>query len=91
MQSQDALLLEALDRHEPHVRPGSGLADRRRVCCVVLLALLHKGPDRLRRDQLHLVSKPGQHARLMMRRAARLHDDRAGLLLVEKRDQLASS
>ena len=63
--------------------------DRRRIGGIVLLALLHERPDRLGRDQLHLVPKAGQHAGPVMRRTARLHDDRAGLLLLEERDQLA--
>ena len=53
---------------------------------VVLLALLDERADRLGRDQLHLVPKAGQHTSPVMRRAARLHDDCARCLLLEKRD-----
>ena len=60
-----------------HVGPGCGRAECRRIGGIVLLALLHERLDRLGRDQLHVMSKAGQHAGPMMCRAARLHDDRA--------------
>ena len=89
MQGQDALLLQTFDRYEPHARPGCGLTDPGRVGCVVPLAPFHDRPDRLGRDQLHLVSETSQHARPVMRRTARLHGDNAGLLLFKEWKQLA--
>jgi hypothetical protein len=89
MQGQDALLLQALGWYERHVWPGRGLADCGDVGGVVLLALLDERPDRLGRDQLHGMSKAGQHARPVMSGAARLHHDRASCLIFKEGDQLA--
>ena len=83
MQGQGTLLLRGFDRHEFYVGPGGGRAQRRRISGVVLLALLHERLYRLGRDQLHVVSKTGQYTAPMMRCAACLHDDPAGVLLLE--------
>ena len=82
-------MLQALDWDEADIGPACGLTYRSCVSRIVFLALLHKRLDRLGRDQLHLVSKADQHAGPVMRRTARLHDDRAGLLLLEEHDQFA--
>src|SRR4051812_799689 len=74
MQRQDTLLLQTLCWNELHVRPGCCRAECRRIGRVVLLALFDKRFHRFGRDQLHLVSKPGQYASPMMGRAARLQD-----------------
>jgi hypothetical protein len=68
MQGQDALLLNVLGWYELHVGPRGGFADRGGIGRVVLLSLLHEGFDRLGRDQLHVVSESGEHARPMMGR-----------------------
>lgn len=82
---------QTLGWHELHVGPGGGRAKCGCVGGIVLLALLYEGPDRLGRDQLHVVPKTDQHADPVVRRAAGLQDDRASLLLLEERDQLAPS
>ena len=89
MQGQDPLVLHALRWHELHVGPRRR---RRRVPPhqqIVLLPLFHERFDCFGRDQLHLVSKPGQYSGPVMCRTARLYDDRTGLLLLEERDKLA--
>lgn len=65
------------------------LAQGGRIGGIVLLTLLHEWPDGLGCQQFHVVLEADQHAGLMMRRAACLHDDRAGLLRLEERHQLA--
>jgi hypothetical protein len=87
--SDDTLLLQPLGWHELHLASGRGLAECCPISGIVLLAFLHERPDRLRHDQLHLVSKTAQRAGPVMRRAAGFQHDGATLLLLEKRDQLA--
>ncbi len=76
MQSPRALLLDALNRHEAHVRPQRRFADCLGVACVGLVALherLHIGGG----HETRLVPERADDARPMMRRAAGLHDDQA--------------
>src|SRR4029453_19616189 len=89
MQAEDPLLLQALGSDEPRIGLGCGDADRRRVGGIVLLASLHERSDRLRSDQLHLVSEAAQYTGPMVRRTARFHDNGAARLPLEEWDQLA--
>jgi hypothetical protein len=89
VQGKYGLLLHTLDGHEPHLGPGPGHAQGRGICGVVLLAFFHERPDRLGRDQLHLVPKAAQQARPVMAGTTGLEDHGASGLLLEERDQLA--
>ena len=89
MQGEDALLLDALDGDEPHVRPTHGLADGLRVGRISLVAF-DVGLYVLRRDQAHLVPEPDQLPRPVVGARARLHADHAGRLLREERQQIAA-
>ena len=89
MQGQDALLLHVLGWHELHAGPRGGIADRRRIGRIVLLSLLHEGFDRFGGNQFHRVTEAGQQPRPVMGGATSLHHDRAALLFIEERDQLA--
>ena len=90
VQDQDALLLEGLDRHEPHAWPTGGLADGLSVGCVGLVTL-DVGFHVLRWDQAHFVAKPNQLPRPMVSTRARLHGDQAARLLGEEGYQRATS
>src|SRR5271163_3451462 len=56
MHSQYGLLLHGFYRHELYIWSASGLAEGCGIGRIVLLALLHKRLDRLRRDQLHIMA-----------------------------------
>jgi hypothetical protein len=74
VQGQHRLLLGALHRHKAHARALHGLADRLGVAAVGLVALdvrLDVGG----RQQPHLMAKPLQPPRPVMRAAARLDPD----------------
>src|SRR5215213_7539142 len=90
MQSEDALLLQALHRDELRLGSGCGGADRRCVSRVVLLATLNKRLDRLGGNQLHLEAETDQHTRPVVCRTAGLHDHGAAWLLLEEGDQLVA-
>ena len=55
VQHQHGLLIRALDRHEPHLGPRHGLADRSRVIRIVLAALKIRkgGPYRIASKSCH--------------------------------------
>ena len=74
MGHEDGLLLDRLDRHEPHRRALNGFADRFGIERVALAAL-HLGLHVGRRDQANLVPHRGERARPVVRRAARLYAD----------------
>ena len=74
------LMFGALDRHEMHVRPQSGLGDRRSIRGVILLTL-HERLDVDQRDQTNLVSTSDRHPAPVMARRAGFHRDDAGRLL----------
>jgi hypothetical protein len=78
------LLLDALDRHEAHVRTAERGADRRRVPRIGLVA----ADERLDvggRDQPHLMALRPQRPPPMVRRAARLDADPRSRQLDEER------
>ena len=80
MGHEDALLLDRLDRHEPHRRTLYGFADRFGIERVALAALhirLHVG----RRDQANLVPHRGERACPVMRSSAGLHTDQTRVLI----------
>ena len=79
---QLSLVLGGLDRDRGHAGPRCGVVDRLGVGSIVLGAS-DEGPDVLRRDQAHLMAKPGQHATPMMRATARLHDHLGAVELAE--------
>ncbi len=76
------LMFGALDRHAMHVRPQSGLGDRRSIRGVILLTL-HERLDVDRRDQTNLVSTSNSHSAPVMARRAGFHRDDAGRLRPE--------
>ena len=73
------LLLNRLHRHEAHARPAHRLADRLGVVRIRLVCL-HVRLHELRGDQLHPEAFHLQHARPVMRAAARFHADLAARL-----------
>src|SRR5271156_4857642 len=89
MQGQNALLLHALGWDELDVGPRGGFTDRRGIGRVVLLSLLHERLDGFGCNQLHRMTKTSEYAGPVMGSATGLHHDRAGRLLLKKRDQLA--
>src|SRR5437763_3860946 len=74
--------LSALDRYEAHARTARRFADRLCIGAIVLAAF-HERLDVLRRDQAHVVSKPGQLTPPVMRSTARLERDRKRRLFGE--------
>src|SRR5689334_13044369 len=83
MKHQAALLLDRLDRHEPHVGPRDRFANRLRVGRVILLSLdirLHVG----RRYKTHDMSNCLKLARPVMRRCASFDANEARWELREK-------
>ena len=87
MQHQHGLLVDALDCDEAHGRPRHGLGDGFGVSSVGLPAL-DVGLHVRGRHQLHGVAELGQLARPVMRRAARLHADKARRELGEEGEDL---
>ena len=71
-----AVTVLPIDRHAPRRRSRRRLADRLGVRRLGL-APLHGGLHASRRHQLHRRPKPGQRARLVVRRAARSHAHQA--------------
>ena len=90
VQHEHALLLGALDWHEAHVRARHCLADRLSICRVVL-APLHGGLDIGRRHQPHLMPKPDELPRPVVRSRAGLDAHEAGWQPREEPDDLRSS
>ena len=86
---QRRLLRFALDRDEPHRRPGHRLADRRGVGRIVLVPLA-VGLDVLGRHQPDLVPEGRELTRPVVRRGARLHADQTGRQPGEERCHLAA-
>jgi hypothetical protein len=77
MQRQHRLLLDALDRHNAHVRSRDCLADCFGIRRVILVRLDVR-LDKLRRNQSDRMTHSLQLARPKVRAAARLHPDHAG-------------
>ena len=77
--AQHALLLDALDGHEVHLRPAGGFADRRGVVGVVLAAhtLAAIRADELRGDDARVQAQGDQLARPVMRAGTGFHGDDA--------------
>ena len=90
MQGKDALLLDALDRHEAHVRSIHGLADRLRVGRVGLVAL-DVGLYVLRWNKADMVPEPTQLSRPVVGARARLHPDYTWRELREERQQIGAT
>ena len=90
VQHQYSLALGALDRHEPHGRPGHRLADRFGITRVGL-ATLHVRLDVGRRHQPNLVAEPDQLARPVVARSASLHSDQARREGLEKLQHLGAT
>jgi len=87
MKHQASLLLDRLDRHEPHVRPRHRFANRLCVGRVILLSLdirFHVG----RRYQAHGVPNRLKLARPVMRRRASFNANKARRQLCEKHQDL---
>jgi hypothetical protein len=82
-----SLLLFALRRNEPHVRPRCCLTDRLSISRIVLLAL-HERLHLYRRDKLHLVPRASDLSCPVMRAFACLHCDKATRLRGKKREYL---
>jgi ribosomal protein S14 len=78
MKHQEALVLDALDWNESHVRASNRFADCGRVSGVVLGSPPHVGLYICRRHQSHIVSKPLDLARPVVRGGAGLYSDQAG-------------
>jgi hypothetical protein len=55
---------------------------------IILLTFLYKRPDRLWRDQLHIVPESSQQAAPVMGCTARFYDNPAGALRFEEWTQL---
>jgi len=77
--AQQALLLDALDRNEPHVRPARRLADRRSIVRVVLadVAFAAVRRSQMRRDDARVQAHRQQLARPVVRAGTDLHHDQA--------------
>src|SRR6516164_6317717 len=87
MKYQAALLLDRLDRNEPHIRPRDRFADRLRVGRVILLSFdigLHVG----RRYQAHGVAKRLKLASPVVRGGASFDANEARRKLREKSQDL---
>ena len=78
VEHQGCLLIDALDRHEAHRRPGHRLADGLGISGVGLSAL-HVGLDVGGRHQLHRMAQRRNFPRPVMRRATRFHPHQARL------------
>ncbi len=89
VQHQYSLALGALDRHEPHGRPGHRLADRLGISGVVLLPP-HIGLHVARRHQAHIMTERRDLARPVVRRGARRHADQARREGLEKLQHLGA-
>jgi len=82
-------LFRRFDRHEPHGRPGSGLADCLRVIGVVFVRLderFHK----LRRDELWLMPQRFDASCPKMGSGTGLHDNEAGGQQTQERQKFIS-
>jgi hypothetical protein len=84
---QDGLLLDALDRHEAHVRPAHCLADRLGIGRIVLVRL-DVGLDELRRHQPDRMPEALERAAPVMGARTRFHADQARRQVPEERCQL---
>jgi hypothetical protein len=87
---QHRLLIDVLDRNEPHRGSRHSFADRRRIRRIVLVAL-DIGLPVGRRHQLDLMAQCDQLARPMVRRRARFHADQTRLLSAEERDDFRAA
>jgi hypothetical protein len=87
VQHQYRLLVDALDRHEAHRRPGDSFADRFRVGSVVLVPL-HIGPHVLRWDEPNRMPELLGLASPMMGTRARLQANQAWRHTFGKRQHL---
>src|SRR5947209_8843244 len=90
MQGQYALLLDALDRHETHVRSTHGFADCLRVGRIGLVTL-DVGLYVLRWDQADEVPEPGQLPSPVVGARACLDSDYTWRLLREKRQHVRAT
>jgi hypothetical protein len=89
VQRQHSLLLHALGRHAPDVALLRSQPDRPRVGRVVLVAA-HERPHLRGRQQFHFMAQTTEHARPVVRAAARFHHDAHRLELREVRRPLRS-
>jgi hypothetical protein len=90
VQRQHRLLLGALRRHKAHARALHRLTDRLGIAAIGLVAL-HVRLDVGGRHQPHLVAKPLQQPRPVMRAAAGLHADHRRRQCSEEPLDLASA
>src|SRR5271169_192909 len=90
MQHQRALLLDALDRHKTHRWPCNGLADCRRIGCIVLAAL-HVGFDIGWRHKPRIVPELLELACPLVRRCACLHANEARRQIGKELNKLCSA
>src|ERR1035437_6583685 len=90
MLHQSALLLDRLDRDEPHSWAPDRFADRLGVGGIVLVAL-DVGLHILRRHQTNLVAELRQFTRPIMCRGAGFHADKAWRQSLEELYQLAAA
>jgi hypothetical protein len=90
MQHENSLLIGALDRDKPHVRPAHRLANCLRIRGVVL-STLDIGLHVSRRHQLYSVPKLCKFAPPIMRRRAGFHPDQARFETRHEREHLGPS
>src|SRR5690349_14637828 len=89
MDHKHRLLLDRLQRHKSHGRPGQSFADRLSVDCVILPAF----DIRLYIHRVHHTNAVAQRAQLsgpVMGRTARLHPDVAWWKLLEMSEEFTS-
>jgi len=91
MQHQHRLLVDGLDRNQPHVRARHRLGDGRRVRRVVLLAALDVRFHLRRWQQAHLMAETGNQPRPMMRGRACLHPHNTRRQLAEELADLGTA
>lgn len=78
MKHQEALVLDALDRNEPHVRASNCFADCGRISGIVLSSSPDVGLYICRRNQSRIVTKPLDLACPVVRGSTSLDADQAG-------------